>query len=400
MKKKYGVTFLLLVLLFAKAGAQNIINDTIKVSAGEAVTLKFPSDPEGSIPDGDGSYEIEGSKKSLRIKARKPDAKNQLLVVTEKPGRRHEFVLLYAEKAPKLLFDWSGKKELNTHVNEKKKALNNGLAAADADFEKADYDAALAKYSRLVYDAEETERGPIRQRMEECSQRGQAGKQKKFKEAMTRADAHAAAKRYREADTAYGEALTARPGDADAQAKRQGNSSAWCKDCAKRAAAAATEKNYALSKNLYEEAREANAKDFDRFYKTPYDAVLTNATEQAYKQQRKAGDDAFQVEDFDGAGKAYEAALSAKPEDKEVKAKLNKAKEGQEKAKNDKAKETEYYSILSTAKKLAAGATTAKQYDEAIDAYKRAEKLFADRRFPKERIEALMRAKNAVTAKR
>lgn len=57
----------------------------------------------------------------------------------------------------------------------------------------------------------------------------------------------------------------------------------------------------------------------------------------------------------------------------------------------NKAKEKEYYACLSTAKNLASKGMTISDYDAAIAQYNKAAKLFANRKFPKERIQVLTR---------
>lgn len=401
MKKncRFPVLFFLF-LLYAQAKAQNILNDTLLVSANAAVTVKFPADPTNSnIPNGDGSYELgSGGKKALLITVLKGGAKDQTLVVNE-GGRRHEFVLVYTDKPAALSVDWSNKKKLNDYVKNKNAQTEAALAEADALFNKGDYDAAMTTYNRWVNNVEAGNRTAIQAKIDECNQRGQAGKQKRFKEAIVTADAHAAAKRYKEADAAYAAALTTMPNDAEGQKKSAANKSAWYKDCETKATAAAGAPNFILAKEYYEEARTVNPADFNRYLLKPYEAVVPKATDQAFKQQKKAGDEAFQVEAFDGAKAAYDSALLVKPNDKEVTARLNKVKEAQARAKDDKIKEAEYYSLLSTAKKKAATAVAAKDYDAVIELYKKADKLFGNRKFPKDKIEALMKLKNTATAK-
>lgn len=388
-----------LFFLSAQAKAQNILNDTILVSANAAVTVKFPADPNGKTPNGDGSYEVSnGGKKALLVRVMKEGAKDQALIV-EEGGRRHEFVLAYTNKPAELVVDWSNKRKLNDHVKNKNVQTAAALAEADALSNKGDYDAAVAIYSRWVNNVEAGDRAAINAKIDEGNQRGQADKEKRFKEALVTADALAAAKRYKEAAAAYAAALTTMPADAEGQKKSAANKSAWYKDCEARATAASGSSNFILAKAYYEEARTVNPTDFNQYLKKSYEVVLPKAADQAFKQQKKTGDEAFLVEAFDGAKAAYDSALLAKPNDKEITARLNKVKEAQARAKEDKIKETEYYNLLSTAKKKAAAAVTAKDYDAVIELYKKADKLFGNRKFPKDKIEALMKLKNTATAK-
>lgn len=378
------------------AGAQNILNDTILVSANAAVTVKFQADPTHSkIPDGDGSYELgNGGKKALLIKVLKPGAKDQTLVV-EEGSRRHEFVLAYSDKPAELVVDWSNKKKLNEYVKNRSAQTKAALTEADALFNNGDYDAAGAAYSRWVNNVEGAERETIYVKIDECNRRGQAGKQKRYKEAMAAADTYAAARKYKEADAAYAEALAVMPDEAEAQKKSAANKSAWYKESAKKGDEADNAKNFILAQALYDEARLASPKDFAAYYEKKYKRVAADAAGQTYRQQKTAGDEAFQVEDFDVARAAYDSALRVKPNDADCTAKLAKVKEAHEKAKAVKLKEAEYYSILSTAKKKAATAITAKDYDDAIELYKKADRLFGDKKFPKEKMEAVTKLKSA-----
>lgn len=397
MKPIYYVQCLLLVTLLTntQAKSQNIINDTIVVSTGEAVTVKFPSDANGNMPDGDGSYSVSGLKKALLIKAGKANASSQLLLVTE-GDRQHEFVLTYADKAPTLTIDFSSKKKLTVRANEKKEQADAVHAEADALFAKGDYDAALSKYSWLLHAVEEPQREAIRVGVAECEKQSLAGKQKKYSDAMTRAKACETSAKFKEAEAFYTVALDAKPGDAEALVQQQKNRDMWYKVYTKRADSADGKRNYILAQAFLEEARIADPKSFKQGYDKKFVRIANDAAGQRYEDQKKKGNEAFDIHDWTAAKQAYDSALAVNKDDDYCGKRLIKIKEAVEKERDDEKKEAEYYALLSSAKGFAA----AKELDAAIAKYDAAMKLFPDRRFAKEKREALTKLKTNASAKR
>ena len=379
-----------------KTKAQNILNDTIVVSTNATAEIVFPSAPNGILSSGDGSYEVsKGTKKSLLIKANKKDADPQTLTVNE-GSHKHHFVLLYNQNASPLRLDWSKQKDLERHVKETKAKATAHRAEADALFDKGQYDAALPLYDRLQYDVEETERQPILTKIAQCEQQSTAGKQKKYEDAMTQASGFEKGKKYREADAAYDAALKAKPEDTEALKKRTDNRAAWFRDCKNKGLDAFADKNYILAKNSFEDARELDGKAFQQCCKEKYETTLQKVPDQIYEQQKLKGNEAFDVHNWAAAKQAYDSALAVNANDKYCSKQLVKIKEAIEKERGDQKKEAEYYALLSSAKGFAA----AKDFEAAIAKYDAALKLFPDRRFAKEKKEALIKQKSNASAKR
>lgn len=376
-----------LCLCKVQATAQTIVNDTLVVSTVATAEIVFPSPPNGRLSTPDNSYEVNsGTKKSLIIRANKKDANPQSLTV-EEGSRKHHFVLVYNESAPPLRRDWSKQKNLAAHVKDMKDRAAAGLAEADGWFARGEYNKALPLYERLVNDLEEAEREPVKDKIAQCVERSQARKQKKYDDVMAQADGFEKARKFREADTAYGDALVALPGDAVAQKKRLANRATWFQDSKAKAIAAFDNRNYVSAKTFFEEAREVDAKAFDKFCKDKYDVAVLKAPVQAYQQQRAKGDEAFKVNDWAGARQAYESALAVKKNDAHCAKQLSNVKDAEK-------KEALYYSLLAAAKGIAAGNPEA-----AIAKYNEAASLFPNRQFAKEKRQELTQAKGKAPAK-
>ncbi|GAA4737526.1 hypothetical protein [Flavisolibacter ginsenosidimutans] len=399
MKPIYYVQCLLLVttlLTNTRAKSQNIINDTVVLSTNAQVSFLFPSlIDKTTMSNPNGSYEAIVTKKNLLLKAQRKEANPQVLTVNE-GSNTHTFVMVYNENVPALKRDWSNKKKLASYVKDKKARADARLAEADALLEKGQYDAALALYSRLQYDVEEAERQPIETKIAQCEQMSFAGKQKKYSDAMTRAASLEKAKKYREADSTYDVALGAKNDDPEALRKRAANRTVWFQDSKGKALDAFDDNNFILAKSGFAEAREIDSKTFQQCCKDKYETTLRKAPDQVFRLQRTKGNEAFDIHDWTVAKQAYDSALAVNKNDDYCSKRLIKIKEAVEKERDDEKKEAQYYALLSSAKGFAA----AKEIDAAVAKYDAAMKLFPDRRFAKEKREALTKLKTNASAKR
>lgn len=383
---------LVMTVFITPATAQNIINDTVLVNTESQVTFRFSSKCGGEFKDGDGSYEAVsgGTNKTLLVKAMTKGAKDQAFIVTE-GGRRHEFVLVYNDNITKLSVDWSNKGKLKDHVSDKQKRAEQDLVEAKQLFDGAQFAHALAKYERLYYDVEEAHRESINASRIECEKRIQESNANKFKMAIAKGDEYVAEKKYREANEQYAAAGAVRPNDAGLQNKVLKNTQVWFKTAALNASKAYDSTKYAAAVQYFEEAREASPKDYEQYCKKNHASAIIKYKEQAYKQWKTKGDKAFEVDELETAKQAYDSALLMKSADPYCDTRLKKIKSMMEEQAANKAKEKEYYACLSTAKNLASKGMTISDYDAAIAQYNKAAKLFANRKFPKERIQVLTR---------
>src|SRR5688500_17076008 len=154
MKAKYTTKVLLFsIASFASTAvsAQNIRNDTIFVSTNALVELKFNDKKSaGKILDGEGAYELGGTKRSLTVKASQKDAKPKKLLVDE-GQRKHSFILVYSESVPEsqMVVDWSNLKKLKEHIKTKEEKANGKLEVAEALYNKGELLAALSMFHAL-----------------------------------------------------------------------------------------------------------------------------------------------------------------------------------------------------------------------------------------------------------
>ncbi|MFP5471479.1 MAG: hypothetical protein ACLGGV_07765 [Bacteroidia bacterium] len=100
------------------------------------------------------------------------------------------------------------------------------------------------------------------------------------------------------------------------------------------------------------------------------------------------GDQAFTIQQFDGAIAKYQQALTIFDK-QEVRDKITKVEEAKRRKEELERKEKQYTELMASAEK----AVVAKQYDNAISLFQQASNLFSDRPLPKERINFVQQLK-------
>ena len=381
------------------ANGQNIINDTVFVNTNSQVTFKFSGRAEGTFDDSnDRSYQVSkgANDKSFLVRATQPDAKPKLLRVSD-GNRRHEFTLIYRDEISELVVDWSNSRKLKDHVNEKKKKVTAQLAAARDLMDRTQYEKAAEILKRLVYDVEESQRESVLAMQTRCEDELGAVRAAKFKEAVETADAYSAERKFELASLEFGKAYSIIP-DSSVLAKWKKVNKAWCKAAGDSANLLASQANYATSLMYYQKAQKADSVDFAKFYRSGYQSTEGKYNDFMHKKFEAKGNAVFELEEWEEAKSAYDSALLYKT-DKICRDRLARTNEKLMMRKDNLLKEQDYYRYLSTAKILAARATTQQDLEEAITHYKKAEAIFKGRRYPKEKITALEKLQKGLAAK-
>lgn len=400
MKAKY----MILVLLFSLAifahtvvSAQNIRNDTIFVSTNALVELKFNDKKSaGNILDGEGAYELGGTKRSLTVKATLKDAKPKKLLVDE-GQRKHSFILVYAESVPEsqMIVDWSNLKRLKEHVKAKEEKANAMLEKADALYNKGDLVEALPMFVRLLEEVEIGKVSLVEGRITSI----QDQLQKQYSDLVSKGDNLLAEKKYKEAWDAYKEAYTILPEKEEAVRKAKEVRGPAFRESVKKAQEANEAKKYSAAREHYEEARIIDPETFAKTNHKAYENSLKLEADMQYKQAVDAGDEAAEIRDWPKAKSHYEAAYVLNAKEPGMGKKIQKIKEELQKQEDYRKKETEYYSVLSKAKLLAGKALNVADFEAAINEYKKASTLFPERRFPKDKIAEIQKRRRDDSAR-
>ncbi|MEJ7736644.1 MAG: hypothetical protein WKF97_04385 [Chitinophagaceae bacterium] len=411
MKANHCIAFLMLLPSFFfhnDAEAQNIRGDTIHLEANSVVAVVFPSSPskaELAINNGqEGLYEISDmGKKSLSIKALKKGAKDQALEVTE-GGRKHLFILSYKEGSPARSIDLSTKKKLSARVVEKRKDVSKALNATNSLYDHARTDISNqalweeveAKYLQLVNVVDPKDAGVVKSRLEESRKQVQGIKEKRYDEAIKEGQNYHSLKKYGEAKKAYLKTLEDKPGDVQALKYINLTDSVWAKDYVDKGDEAYKAKKYVLAKTNYQEAMSIKA-DYPSL-QNKFNQAKKDADPLIYKIEREKGDEALKATDVEEARRAYDSALSVRPDDRYIENQLKKLIPEEENIELDEKREAAYQSILAAAKSLAGKASNVQEYDLAIKEYERALAMIPTRKFPRKLINELTKIKNGVRA--
>lgn len=376
------------------AAAQNILNDTVAVNTEQVVELVFPDAPNAEFPRNNDAYMAgPGTKKSLLVQALKKEAPPMEMWVTD-GKRKHRFVLLYtAGDVPKKLI-WQNTRELKKHVEQREKQALAKLKEADDLCKKGRYPQAMEKYTATLNDVKEADRPGLQSRMAECKKEYEAQANNDFKVIMAKAESFAAQRMCKEADAAYGEALEIKKGDTAVQARRLKSRETCFQENVKTASAALKAKDYVTADKAYRQAADVLPARLTPQQHKDWQKAKAEIGGRRFAQHKKQGDEAYDLHRWTEAKIAYEAALKENESDNGCKQKLADLTQKIRDAEKKKKDEAIYYAHLSKAGKLAA----AKDYDGAIAEYEKAEKIFEQRRFPKDKKEELRKRKNT-TAK-
>lgn len=391
--------FFAAILPGESTSAQNIYNDTVYVSTGSTAELIFHSPSGGTLPAADGSYKVSGgSKTSLIVTALRKDAPDQTLNVTE-GSRKHRFVLVYKEGIPAQRIDRSNLKKLKAHVEDKKKRADKVLSDARSLLARNSWEAAQVKYRQLLnmVDTTAADAGSLTAGLREVRGQMQEGVEKKYNDAMMAGKQHFDAGRYEESKQAYLKALEYKPGDTLARRNLSFIDRMQVDDFIKRGDEAVLAKNYILAKGIYQEGLNIRPNHVE--LRSKFAQAAKKADPLIYQEQRNKGDKALQAGDLEVAKQAYNLALSVKPDDAYVKAQLQKLQLRERDLAAETEKDKEYNRILAKAKSLADAASSAQEYDLAINEYRKASVMFPRRQFPKDRINELTKSRKDVSKK-
>ncbi|NTS43875.1 hypothetical protein HRG84_23545 [Flavisolibacter sp. BT320] len=400
MKVKYTIMVLLYFLaslVYTAVSAQNIRNDTIFVSTNALVELRFNDKKStGKIIDGEGAYELGGTKKSLTVKALQKEAKPKKLIVDE-GQRKHSFILVYVESVTEsqMVVDWSNLKKLKEHVKAKEGKANEIFAKADALYNNGDLAEALPMFVRLLEEVEVGKVGLVENRIASI----QDQLQKQYSDLVKKGDNFLSEKKYKEAWDAYKEAHKILPGKDEATVKAEEVSGPAYRESIKNAQEASEAKKYGDARELYETARIIDPETFAKTNQRAYETSLKLEAEIKYKQSVEAGDEAAQIRDWEKAKAHYGAALNLNAKEPGLSKKIQNVNEALQKQEDYRKKETEYYSVLSKAKLLAAKAMNMADFEAAIHEYKKASTLFPERRFPKDKIAEIQKRRRNDSAR-
>jgi tetratricopeptide (TPR) repeat protein len=410
MKANHCIAFIMLLLSFLfhnDAEAQRIRGDTIYVDQNNVVTVAFPSLPTTFqlTTDGqEGLYEVNDmGKNTLSIKALKKGAKEQALEVTEGP-RKHLFILSYKEGSPALRFDYSKRKTLSEHVDEKKKEVSKALDAANRLYDQAInnmsnqalWEEVEVKYLRLVNAMEPKDAGIVKSRLEESRTHIQNLKGKKYEEAIKNGQNYQFLKKYSEAKRAYLKAKEHNPGDVQVLKLINSNDSVWAKEHVDKGDEANKAKKFIEAKTYYKDAFNIKPDYFG--LQDKLNQARKDADPLIYKIEKTNLIQAMKANDTEEARRAYDSILFIYPNDGYTKSQLNKLIIEEKKIEEEEKKEAVYQGILTTAKSRADKASNVQEYDLAIKEYQRASDMIPTRKFPKKKIDELTKMKNGVRA--
>ncbi|HTX88432.1 MAG TPA: hypothetical protein VMC08_05545, partial [Bacteroidales bacterium] len=148
-------------------------------------------------------------------------------------------------------------------------------------------------------------------------------------------------------------------------------------------------KQYVDALKLYEQAQKIRPNDY--YVKGKITQVRNIQAELAradaeYTKEINSGDDYFKQQDYLNAKAAYQLALNVRPGDAYATSKMN---ETLELLRSQKAKNILYDVTIDSAEKLFA----AKEYDKAIEQYENASKILPNEKYPKEKINAIIKIK-------
>ena len=397
---------LLALLYYNNATSQSIRGDTIFLDVNKVVTVDFMSPPSkaellpgADIQDGLYIVSIMG-KNSISILATKK-GKDQDLEVTEK-DRKHLFILSYKEGSVARTLNLSNKRKVSERVAEAKKNTSKALYEADSLYEQAKTNTTNPalwknieiKYQRLVNMVDGNDADYVKSRLEESRKQAQDLNNTKYGEAVKEGQTMYALKKWSDAKKAYGRALDIRPGDPQALKWINQIDSVWAKGYVDQGDEANRMKKWVLAKNNYQKAREIKP-DYPSLQEK-FEQVKINADPLIYKTEKENGDEAMKAGELKEARRAYDAALSARPDDRYIKNQIRLLAVEEEKVALEEKNDSAYQNILVTAKRLADKASSAQQYDLAIKEYERAAGMIPDRKFPRKQIAALTKQKNSL----
>lgn len=448
--KKCFLFFLPVMAFNYGAIAQNIVNDTVYVSTSSIIEIIFNSPIEKAVmPNGDGSYEstVSGNTRSIMINALKKNAKDQPLIVNE-GTREHKFILSFKEATPAIRIDWSDLKKLTAHTNNiqqspskknrrelralSKKQAGDGanvqdtikkppaeeseaeksrkaLVNANEWYKKGLWQEAKAAYG-LVTDPDMSDFvnfriEDINKKLQEEEKKKKEEMDKNYKEAMVKAKTLTASGKYTEAYDYLIQALENRPNDADAQARLS-----------------LIKKKLTdldlVNENKKKETQFTNyvARGDEAFKGNQFENAITNyeaalkirpgnqglvkkladtkkaINNESFQDWKRKGDNALQKGDMNGAKTYYEEAVKIKPQDAYVMKQLaqlnnlqNKLEHNEGSTKTDSLKTVEYRRAIFTADHF----YDAKNYDFALEEYKRATRIFQDSTYPGNQIKKI-----------
>jgi hypothetical protein len=375
------------ILLHERSEAQNIRGDTIHVDTKSVVAIVFPSSPtKAELSAMDGSYEVNGiGKKSLSIIAKKNEAKDQTLEVTE-GKRNHLFVLAYKDGSPARSVDWSNIKKLKAHVEENKRNASKVLLEADALYKQTlgnvnderAWEKVVDKYQQLTNLIDAKNESFVKARLVECRKRVQDIREANFKTAMKEGQDLFFATKFAGSIKAYEKALDYKPGDEQALKNIGLVKEEWGKDLVKKGDEEMKLKDYVSAKAHYGMARDLK----------PADTALQNKLNKAkkyadpliVKKQKEAGDQAYQISDWKGAREAYNSALAAATNERDTRYLISQLKKLNH--------ESDYERIRVKANSLAATASI-EEIDSVIKELEKVAQLFPARNYPKNKIKEL-----------
>lgn len=396
---------LLGLLFYNSAGAQNIRGDTIYVDENSVVAILFSAVPRKadlSMNDGQGGlYEVKVmGKKSLSIKALKKEARDQFLEVDE-GDKEHLLILSYKEGSPARTIDWSTKRKLTARANEVKRDVTILLNRADSLYGQAKnnisnqamWEEVSAKYSPLAIILDSKDRDDVRSKLEESSKRVEGIKENKYGEALKEGQNYYGLQKYSEARKAYQKALEYKPGDIQALKYISLTDSVWAKVYVDKGDEANKAKRYVYAMINYQEARRIKA-DYP-LLENKFNQAKESANPIVYEAEKKKGDQAMKANDIVEARRAYDSALSARPDDRYIKSQVKNLIIEEEKIEQEERKEATYQSILVQAKGLADKASNVQGFDSAIKEYEKAISVIPDRKFPRKKIAELRKKRGS-----
>ena len=399
--------FVLCLIYNGELFGQNILGDTIHVEANKVVTINFPSVPTkatlSTAESQEGVYRVSPmGDNSISILALKEGGKNQDLEVVE-GDRKHLFILSYKVGSPARSIDFSTRRKLTQRSALIKKNVSEALTYTNNLYTQAlnnTSDLGLCEkveelYTGLLKVAEAKDIQNIKSRIEEI-RRVRVGivKENNYRQAMNEGQRYFASKNFEKAKEAYKGAGMYKPGDLQAQKYLRLTDSAWCKDYIEKGDEAFKRKKYVDAKAKYQEAMSLKP-DYPSL-RDKFNKAKIAADPLIYDIEKKKGDAAMQNYDTEEARRAYDSALSVRPNDLDVTRKLTALMEREKEIKEEDDKEAAYQGILAKAKSMEDKASNVQEYELAIKEYERALKMFNTRKFPTKKIKDLSKIKNTV----
>ncbi len=373
------------------ATAQNIVGDTILVSADTQTWLTFNSPPNGQVTKDASSFSITGTGKSLAIEPTKPPTKTTTLIVQE-GSRTHQFVVYYKEDIDpsQSVYNFSDLKQIEKRNKDKATTKDNEpvAAAQPAPAKPANDKPAV---SREAQD---------------------------FALAIATGDEAYDKQQYAEAKVAYEKALSIKGNNDYAKARLASIEKAFAdkerlaaqlrddnyNNALLKAAKAFTNKNFAEAKASYKDALESRPNDaFAMNQIVAIDKVIADEAvkarqaetkkqqEETYKTTIASADKANAAGDFVTAKSYYSLASSYKPDETYPRKKMeeiDKKISDQAKQKEIEEREKLYNNTISKAK----AAYDTRNFDMSKDLYNQALNLKPGDEFSRTQIKAIDKA--------